>query len=453
MLHVVSTSLLHPLRGSGQLLLTRMASLAAGQRYDLVIFGATGFTGQYVVEEVARVAQAEEAQRKVPLTWAIAGRSQNKLHDALTTARKETGLSLENVGVILADVSDQESINQMAAQSTVIINCVGPYQRWGEQVVKACIENGASHVDISGEPQFLEGMQLLYHKEAEESGVYIVGACGYDSIPAEMGLTHMIKNFKGELNSVYMYVTTRAGGAKTCIHTGTMESAALVIANNEEIATIRRQLFPNPLPKPRHRIVKKGMLHKNDTLNIWGVPFPTDEPVIYRTQRYRYDVLNLRPVQFQQFMGVRNAFQGIGLAIGMAYFAFLSYFSWTRNILLKYPEVMTAGVFSRAGPERESLKKLSFTATLIGQGWSESLASGSDQHTEPPNSSITVKVSGPDPGYGATSLMMVASAMTILREKDMCTGRGGVMTPGVAFMNTKLIERIVERGMTVTVEE
>lgn len=447
-----SGSLLKSLRGDSRLLAASMASLAAGQRYDIVIYGATGFTGQYVVEEVARVAQGEES-RKVPLTWAVAGRTQTKLHQSIATAQKETGLDLENVGVILADVQDQDSLNKMAAQSTVIINCVGPYQLYGEPVVRACIDNGASHVDISGEPQFLESMQLKYNKAADEAGVHIVGACGYDSIPAEMGLSHMIKNFKGELNSVQMYVKMKSGGAKTSIHTGTMESAALVFANNEDIPKIRRQLFPTSLPKPKHKIVKKGILHKNETLNMWGIPFPSDEPVVYRTQRYRSDVLGLRPVQFQQFFGLPSFFHGIGLLIGMAYFAVICYFSWTRKLLIKYPGVMTAGVFTSAGPDREELKKLSFTVTLIGQGWAEQLASGSDQHNEPPDSSITVKVSGPDPGYGATALMMVASAMTILREKQSCTGRGGVMTPGVAFMNTALIDRIVNRGMTVTVEK
>ncbi|XP_066961736.1 saccharopine dehydrogenase-like oxidoreductase isoform X2 [Macrobrachium rosenbergii] len=429
-----------------------MASLAPGLRYDLVIFGATGFTGQYVVEEVARVAQKEEAT-KVPLTWAVAGRSSNKLQETLATAQKETGLDLKDVGLILADVSDKESLNKMAAQSSVVVNCVGPYQLYGEQVVSACIDNGASHVDISGEPQFLEGMQLKYNEAAEAAGVHIVGACGYDSIPAEMGLVHMIKNFKGELNSAQLFVTTRGGNSKTPIHTGTMESAALAIANNSEIAKIRRQLFPKPLPKPKHKVSKKGMLHKNEAVNLWGVAFPTDEPVVYRTQRHRHDVLGQRPVQFQQFLGFRSAFTAIGLIFGMAYFAVICYFSWTRKLLLKYPEIMTAGAFRRAGADREALKNLRFTSTIIGQGWSETLLSGSDQHSEAPDSSITVKISGPDPGYGATSLMMVACAMTILREKQMCAGRGGVMTPGVAFAETSLIDRIVDRGMTVSVEQ
>nr|XP_053656565.1 lipid droplet localized protein-like isoform X2 [Cherax quadricarinatus] len=152
-------TLIKPLQ-SGQIL--KMATVAEGQRYDFVVFGATGYTGQYVVEEVSRVAHHDWTERNIPLTWAVAGRSKDKLLNSLATARKETGLNLENVAVILADVADQDSLNRMAAQSTVVINCVGPYQVYGERVVRACIENGSNHVDISGEPQviFHEGLPI-----------------------------------------------------------------------------------------------------------------------------------------------------------------------------------------------------------------------------------------------------------------------------------------------------
>ncbi|CAL4237632.1 unnamed protein product, partial [Meganyctiphanes norvegica] len=121
-------------------------------------------------------------------------------------------------------------------------------------------------------------------------------------------------------------------------------------------------------------------------------------------------------------------------------------------LVVSFPEKMTGGVFSSKGPVREQLKSQKFTSTLIGHGWSEKLVDHSDEHSKEPDASIVVKVSGPDPGYGATSLMMVASAMTILREKHNCTGRGGVMAPGTAFMNTNLIQRLQDRGMTFTIE-
>ena len=85
----------------------------------------------------------------------------------------------------------------MAAQGSVIVNCVGPYEFYGEVVVRACLAEGASHVDMSGELQFLERIQMLYHKEAEDKGVYIVGACGFDSIPADCGVVYLQQKFQG----------------------------------------------------------------------------------------------------------------------------------------------------------------------------------------------------------------------------------------------------------------
>jgi short subunit dehydrogenase-like uncharacterized protein len=91
----------------------------------------------------------------------------------------DTGTDLKNVAKIVADVSDPDSLHAMAKQCDVVLNCVGPYLLWGgEEVVRACVEEGTHHLDLSGEPQFLEMVQLKYNSRAEESGSYIIGACG-----------------------------------------------------------------------------------------------------------------------------------------------------------------------------------------------------------------------------------------------------------------------------------
>ncbi|KAB7498658.1 Saccharopine dehydrogenase-like oxidoreductase [Armadillidium nasatum] len=155
--------------------------------YDLVVYGATGYTGQFVTEEVAKVASLEQKKGQ-SLTWAIAGRNKEKLSNVLKSSGKHIGFDLENIPIIEADNTRKETLSEMASKANVVINCVGPYQIYGEDVVKACVKNGANHVDISGEPQFLEGMQLKYEKAAEEAGVHIVGACGFDSVPVDVGM-------------------------------------------------------------------------------------------------------------------------------------------------------------------------------------------------------------------------------------------------------------------------
>jgi short subunit dehydrogenase-like uncharacterized protein len=179
--------------------------MASNREFDLVIFGATGFTGQFVVEEVARTVQNDS------IKWAVAGRNKEKLSEALKIATKEVGYELQNIPIIEADVANQESLVSMAKRTRLVLNTVGPYRFFGEQVVKACVESATHHLDVSGEPQYLETMQLLYNKKAEEKGIYIVGACGWDSIPCDVGLEFLNQNFGGELNSVETYMKLKAG--------------------------------------------------------------------------------------------------------------------------------------------------------------------------------------------------------------------------------------------------
>ncbi|RXG70195.1 hypothetical protein Avbf_00562 [Armadillidium vulgare] len=325
--------------------------------YDLVVYGATGYTGQFVTEEVAKVASLEQKKGQ-SLTWAVAGRKQRKAFKCF---------DLENIPIIEADNTRKETLSEMASKATVVINCVGPYQLYGEDVVKACIENGANHVDISGEPQGRE-------REA--------GVCGWVLV-----------------------------------------------------------------------MLVKSIIHKNSDVNLWCFPFPNDEPSVNRSQRYLHDVKGLHPIQYDGFAGFTSFCQTFGVIIGALYFLSFCLFGWTRNLLLKYPEIITFGTFSRAGPSRESLVKVSFTTTLIGEGWKEKLSESSDSYTTPPDSKVKVSITGPDPAYSATSLMLVASAMTLLREKSSCEKRGGVLSPGVTFMNTDIVDRLVERGMKISYEE
>ena len=94
----------------------------------------------------------------------------------------------------------------MARSSVVVLNCVGPYRFYGEQVVSACVKEGAHHLDISGEPQYLERMQLKFHDEAREKGVYVVGACGFDSIPSDLGQMFLTKKMEGDVNDIEVYL-------------------------------------------------------------------------------------------------------------------------------------------------------------------------------------------------------------------------------------------------------
>lgn len=171
------------------------------RKFDLIIFGATSFTGKWLVQEVLKTLENGDS-----FTWAIAGRSQSKLDALLEEVSKETGKDLGHVTTITADVLNPPSLTQMVKQGRVVLNLVGPYTQWGEPVVKACSEEGTHHLDLSGEPQFMGRMELKYNSTAEDSGAYIIGACGFDSIPADYGSSYLAQNFGGEVNSIESFM-------------------------------------------------------------------------------------------------------------------------------------------------------------------------------------------------------------------------------------------------------
>lgn len=168
------------------------------------------------------------------------------------------------------------------------MNCVGPYRLYGEPVVKACIEAGTHQVDVTGEPQYMERMALEYNDQAKEKGAFIVSACGFDSIPADMGVVYLEKRFEGTVNSVEQYFQPVTKDVKgPTVHYGTWASLVHGIANWSELIPLRQKLYPEKLPKFQPVLKDRGVLHKSSIVNKWCLPFlGADKSVIYRSQRY-----------------------------------------------------------------------------------------------------------------------------------------------------------------------
>jgi short subunit dehydrogenase-like uncharacterized protein len=148
-------------------------------RVHITVFGGTGFTGKFIVQEIFRL----QNEGKVPeyFKWAVAGRSKERLDSVVSTlVSKYPNATVPEV--VVADVSNRESINNMVRKSQVVINAVGPFRFLGEYVVRGCVENYCDYVDITGEPEFIERMQRTYHDQAAKNGVTIVPACGFDSV-------------------------------------------------------------------------------------------------------------------------------------------------------------------------------------------------------------------------------------------------------------------------------
>ncbi|CAG5123703.1 unnamed protein product [Candidula unifasciata] len=406
------------------------------RKFDLIVFGATGFTGQYTVDEVARVADEEH------LTWAVAGRNMQKLQQVLSEASVRTGKDLDETPIIIADTTSPTSLEEMAKQGRVILNVVGPYNLYGEPVVRACIEAGTHHLDISGESQYLEKMQLLYNAKAKENNVFIIGSVGFDSIPAEMGLRYTIQQFKdGQLTNLESFVSAHSTTGDFTASSGTFESAVYGYARKSELKSLRQSLFSEPMPDFEYTLPKRGNLFYNKELNKWCLPFVgSDKPVVYRTIRDHLASGKLKkPIEFNNYFCVgslRTAMLTVSLFL---VFGLFTSFSLGRSLLLRYPHIFSFGLFKKEGPTKKQIDAQTFSMTFIGYGYD---TVDTSRTNKTPNKKITARILGPDPGYITTPICMTQSAVILLREQDKINRKGGVLTPGAAFWDTNLIQRL-----------
>ncbi|GFY42239.1 saccharopine dehydrogenase-like oxidoreductase [Trichonephila inaurata madagascariensis] len=413
------------------------------RKYDLVVFGASGVTGKYVIEELA-VFHNE-------IRWCVAGRNPEKLRNALREASDYIGKDLSNIAIIEADVSNEESLTTMCRSATVLLNCVGPYRFSGEKIVEYCVKNKTHCVDVSGEPQFLETVQLKYFHEAKEQGVYIVGSCGFDSIPCDLGVEILRKKFDGDMNSVETFLSAKQPPGST-VNFGTWQSAIYGLAHADELKPLRKALkekvFSKSFPKPEYKLKARSMLFNSKETEGWCIPFiGSDRSVILRTQMYNFQFKNERPVQIQTYMKPHSFFTALATLVMGAIFMMMTKFALGRDLLEKFPEIFSLGVFSRTPPKKEQASSGSFEVRFKAVGWSEKLSDPTDKHTEPPNKTVTGVLTGPDPAYISTAVCIVNSALVILSEKDKLPLSGGVFTPAAAFSNTSLPEKLESRGI------
>ncbi|KAG5670769.1 hypothetical protein PVAND_001010 [Polypedilum vanderplanki] len=421
------------------------------KQYDIIIFGATGYTGRFAIKEGIKILK--------DVKWAVAGRNTKKLQDSLAYVGRKMNVDLSEIPIIIADVSDERSIKEMTAQAKVIVNCCGPYHLFGEVVVKSCIETGTSVVDISGESQFIEGMQLKYNDAAREKGVYIISACGLESIPSEIGINFMQQKFKGTLHYVEGYLSMFAErGFKPkgpALNFGTFHSAVYALSNFFEMNRIRAKLYSTPMPQMKPKL-KNRFVHKReiDGKTRWALPLIEPDPaVVRRSQRYLYEHENQRPIQMESYIVFSKFYQVFAILIFAAFLAILSQFSFGRKLLLNYPDFFSFGILSRNEPDEETMEKTMFEMTLFGSGWEEEFSDLTDNINAKMNKKMTVKVSGRNPGYGSTSIALLLSAMTILNESGKIPDNGGVLAPGAAFRKTNIINELQANGIKFEVVE
>jgi short subunit dehydrogenase-like uncharacterized protein len=384
------------------------------RQYDIVIFGATGFTGALTAEYLA--ANADPGTR-----WAIAGRSRGKLEDM----RRRLGPEHSELPLIEADIGDADSMRRLAESTKVLITTVGPYINYGEPVVAACAAAGTHYVDLTGEPEFVDLMWLRHHEEAQRTGARIVHSCGFDSIPHDLGALFTVEQLP-EGVPIELQGFVRAGGT---FSGGTMASAIHAMGRLRQSGQVGKERRSQE-PRPEGRQIRgvQGRPHNDPVAEGWVVPFPTVDPqTVLRSARAldRYGP----DFSYAHYLVVGKLPMLVGLAAGAGGAIALAQLPPTRALLLKLAKA------PGEGPTPEQREKGWFKVRFLAQSNGRRLVT---------------EVSGGDPGYGETSKMLAQSALCLAH--DQLPQTAGQVTPAVA-MGDALIKRLQRAGIRFEVAE
>lgn len=390
--------------------------MSVGREFDVVLFGATGFTGRLTAEYLA--AHAPNGCR-----WAVAGRSREKLL-AVRERLAEINPSCGDLELLVADVTDRDSLRAVASRARVVVTTVGPYLRYGEPLVAACAEAGTDYLDLSGEPEFVDRMYLAYHDVAAASGARIVHAAGFDSIPYDLGVLFTVLQLpEGVPLSVSGYVAVSG-----TFSAGTYHSAITAFSRLREMSAVGRQRRQVE-PRPDGRTVKgaKGRPRFENAVGAWVLPAPTIDPlVVLRSARAleRYGPA----FTYGHYLAIKKLPMAAGLVGAVGAAVALAQVPVTRNWLLGR---MAAG----DGPSQEQRDKAWFRVRFVGEGGGQR---------------VVTEVSGGDPGYGETAKMVAESALCL--AFDDLPASAGQVTTAVA-MGERLVARLVRAGLTFRVVE
>src|SRR3954469_4280258 len=393
-----------------------MTQMEGSRQYDIVLCGATGFTGGLTAEYLAAHAPAE-------LRWALVGRNRSKL-DAVDDRLPAPAPQAPKPDVLIADAADREALRKVAEATKVALTTVGPYALYGEPLVAACAAAGTDYCDLTGEPEFLDRMWVEHHAEAERTGARIVHCCGFDSIPHDLGAHFTVQQLpEGVPLTVNGYVRSNARFSG-----GTFHSAVNGFARARQTlsaAKERRRLEPRLERREVH--AAPARIRRDESLGGWTVPLPTiDGAVIRRSaaalDRYGPDFTYGHNMVAKHLATVGAIAGGVGTAGALAQLP------PTRKLLLK---LKAPG----EGPSEAERERSWFKVSFVGEGGGKR---------------VRTEVSGGDPGYGETSKMLAEAGLCL--AFDQLPQHSGQLTPAVA-MGDPLRKRLEKAGIRFQVRE
>ncbi|MGI9428815.1 MAG: saccharopine dehydrogenase family protein, partial [Bythopirellula sp.] len=412
--------------------------MSANYEFDIIIWGATGFLGQRLANHLAC------RDRGGDLRWAIGGRNRARLE----TVRAQLGSVADDIPIVIGDSHDYESLEAIAARTKVVCSAVGPYAKYGSKLVSACVQSGTHYCDLSGEPHWIRKMIDAHQSEAQQTGARIVHACGFDSIPSDMGVFFLQQNAKQLYGDHCSQVKLRTNSMWGGFTGGTLASLLHVVEQGPREPSIKRFMMePYSLNPEGQREgpdrAEKMMPFKvkyDEDLKCWTMPFfmsPINTKIVRRTNAvldYPYG----KDFRYEEAMAMGGgpvgcivATVGSGASRG---FMWAMAFPPTRWLLKKL-------VLPRPGqgPSQSVRENGFWKLTLVGK-----MSNGNV---------IRARVAGEgDPGTESTSRMLVESAICLAQDEDRIEVGGGIWTPASAMGELLLTRLSTNAGLSFELE-
>ncbi|MBB5715958.1 saccharopine dehydrogenase family protein [Sphingomonas aerophila] len=383
------------------------------REFDIVIYGATGFTGQLVVEYMASACPDG-------VSWAIAGRSPEKLAQVRDAVGAPADLPL-----VIADAARPETLTTLAARARVVVSTVGPYQLYGSELIAACAQAGTAYVDLCGEPLWMREMIDAHEATAKRTGARIVFSCGSDSIPFDLGVWTLQEAAKARFGIPAPRVKGRVRHMKGSASGGTVASLKATLAaitRDPKLGLLLASPFAlTPGFKGPHQ--PTGLLPEYDgTIGCWVAPFimaPINTKNVHRT-----NLLAGHPY------GTDFVYDEMIVAPGLGDMGRVA----AEALAKMNPLGGDKGPKPGEGPSRQERESGCYDLLFVG--------------LMPDGTRLDAVVTGDrDPGYGSTSRMIAEAALCLLLDVG---GGGGIWTPG-ALMATPLRRRLqAGAGLTFT---
>lgn len=391
-----------------------MSDDTVNRPFDLVLFGATGFAGGLTADYLAHHLPSDAR-------WALAGRSPAKLR-AERDRLAEANPAAAKVELLVADATDADSLREVAESARVVITTVGPYLEHGEPLVAACAAAGTDYVDLTGEPEFVDRMYLAHHATAARTGARIVHACGFDSVPHDLGALFTRKHLpEGAPVTIHGVVRSNA-----MISGGTFHSALGQFARARQMRQAMKQRNSiEPRPEGHRARAKSGKPHRDRNLGLWLLPLPTIDPFIVKRSAAARDDYGL-DFTYSHYAGVKSPVTIAGAVLGVAALMVAAQVPPLRRLI--------ASRLPRGeGPSPQRRARSWFTVDFVGH------AAGR---------TVRTRISGGDPGYTETAKMLAEGAMSLAYDDNPRTA--GQVTTATA-MGENLTQRLIDAGISFSV--